>query len=123
MNVNDYDHDGRPTEFVVQTGAPACSHHPSVLVGLSRTRPALHVLGTVAHPDRPLTLEHLDDWDKLLHSTGSVAVVQVACGDHGSSEETEVELRTDGQGIHANRVRYACDADGKRGPLRSREPF
>lgn len=121
MHFADYDHDGRATEFVLQVGSSPCGHQQTVLVGISSHNPRLHVFGTAEHPDRPLTLEHPSDWEKLLHSKGEVSVVQVGCGDHGSEQETEIRLRTDERGIHATQSVYKCGSSFKRGQLISQE--
>ena len=113
INLADYDHDGRATEFLFQIGAGPCGHRQIVLVGISRANPKLHVFGTVAHPEVPLVLESPDSWKQLLRSKGKTTVISWPCGDHGSEDETAVELNTGTNGIRAYRLRYACGPDGK----------
>ncbi|HWR01565.1 MAG TPA: hypothetical protein VN371_06840 [Chlorobaculum sp.] len=120
MNVADYDHDGRATEFLLQVGAGPCGHRQTVVVGVSRTNPKLHVFGTVAHPDVPLVLERPDAWKQFLRSKGTTTVVSWPCGDHGSEEEGDVELVAEAKGIRAFHLRYTC-GDAGRGRLLERK--
>jgi hypothetical protein len=92
MNFADYDRDGRATEFVLQVGAGPCGHQQALLVGIDRRNSRLHAFGTAEHPDEPLTLEDPSDWE---NGGAEVAVVQYACGDHGSEQESEIRLKTD----------------------------
>jgi hypothetical protein len=119
MKLADYDHDGRSTEFLLQIGAGPCGHRQTVLVGISRANPKLHVFGTVAHPDSPLVLESSEAWKQFLRSKGTTTVVSWPCGDHGSEEETDVKLVAEAKGIRAYRLRYSC-LDVRRGRLLER---
>jgi hypothetical protein len=110
MVFADYDRDGRSTEFILQVGAGPCGHRQTVLVGISRTNPNLHVFGTVAHPDTPLVLESQEAWRQFLRSKGRTTVVSLPCGDHGSEFENDVELVATASGIRAFHVRYSCGA-------------
>src|ERR1019366_10388723 len=65
MKIGDYDHDGRATELVLQVGASACGHTPSLVVGISKGNPKLHAFASPDKPSEPLTLDHPEDWDKL----------------------------------------------------------
>ncbi|NTU92857.1 MAG: hypothetical protein HGA56_02445 [Chlorobiaceae bacterium] len=113
MNIGDYDHDGRPTEFALQVGAGPCGHRQTVLVGITRLNPKLHAFGTVAHPGDPLVLESPEAWQRLLVSRGRTTVVSWPCGDHGAEEEVEIELVAAPGGLRAIRSRYACIEDGR----------
>lgn len=113
MEIADYDHDGRATEFLLQIGAGPCGHRQTVVVGISRSDPKLHAFGTVAHPEVPLVLESPDAWKQFLRSKGKTTVVSWPCGDHGSEEENDVELVAEATGIRAFRLRYACAAAGR----------
>lgn len=121
MNIADYNHDGIGAEFVLQVGSGPCGHQQAILIGIDRRNPHLHAFGTVEYPDRPIVLEHLDSWEKLLHSRGEITIIQMGCGDHGSEEQTEIHLRTDSQGIHATQYVYKCQQNNKLGPLISKE--
>ncbi len=121
MNFADYDHDGRATEFPIQIGAGPCGHRSTILVGVSRNNPHLHVFGTIAHPDRPLVLEHPTDWTQLLASGGNTTVAQWACGDHASEEHIEVQLHATANGIEAIRLFYSCDENSTARRLLKRE--
>jgi hypothetical protein len=84
MQLRDYDHDGWAAEFVFQVGYWACGLTPSVLVGVSRTNPHLHVFGSVASRDSALTMEYVWVWDRILAARGkTVEVTFHECGDHG----------------------------------------
>lgn len=113
MHFADYDHDGRATEFVLEIGDPHC-RRMCVLIGISRKNPRLHVFTTAEHPNEPLVLR-AHQWEALAEAEGPVKVVDLACLDHGSQIETELELRTDEDGIHATISMYECTESGKRG--------
>jgi hypothetical protein len=119
MNFADYDHDGRSTEFLLQTGAGPCGHRQTVLVGISRANPRLHVFGTVANPDVPLVLESPDAWKQFLRAKRTTRVVSWSCGDHGSEEGSDIELVAATEGIRAFLLRYSC-GDAGRGRLLER---
>src|SRR5882672_1433131 len=46
MHIDDYDHDGKRTEFYLQTEAVPCGKSMGVVVGLSTNNARLHVFGT-----------------------------------------------------------------------------
>ena len=122
IHVRDYDHDGRATEFPLLIASGPCGHDGVIVIGISRKQPRLHAFTSIAHPERPLILEaHI--WEELLHSHGQIATTQVACGDHGSEEETEVRVVASPRGIDATQLTYVCTPDDKRGALRSTEAF
>jgi hypothetical protein len=108
MRLADYDHDGRATEFVLQidAGSP-CGRTPSVLVGISKAVPALHVFGTVEAPKTTLVLEHRSDWEKLRQSA-TTTLIETACGDHGAEEEASLQVRIDAAGFHATPKTRPC---------------
>jgi len=64
MNFADYDHDGKATEFYVQTEAAPCGKSLGVVIGLSTYNPKLHVFATVSNPDKPLYLQKRE-WDAM----------------------------------------------------------
>jgi hypothetical protein len=100
MQLGDYDHDGRDTEFVVvlSTGNP-CGNSYAVVVGISRSDPKLHVFGTVDDPHSRLTLG-IRAWEEVRHGTGTVRIVEFGCGNHGSEEEQSHFIVIDGAGLH-----------------------
>jgi hypothetical protein len=106
MKIADYDHDARATEMVLQVGASACGHTPTLLVGISKSNPKLHAFASTDKPSEPLTLDHPDDWEKLRQKP-TVDLVQLACGDHGAEEETSVHLVADGE-LHAKETTKKC---------------
>ncbi len=119
MNLADYDHDGGTTEFFLQTGAIPCGKRVGVLIGVSANNNHLHVFGSLLHPRKPLYLRK-EQWDALRSSAGPVRVLDVACGDHGATSETEIELQATGEGIRAYRIQYGCDASNHRAKLLGR---
>src|SRR4029453_17314632 len=74
MDVGDYDHDGWATEFVLPVGGFGCLFQSSVVIGISRRQPKLHVFGTAAHPEEPLTLGR-GEWKLLRQSRGRTSYV------------------------------------------------
>jgi hypothetical protein len=111
MHFGDYDHDGRATEFYMETESGPCGKSTGVVVGVSIDNPKLHALGTASHPDAPLYLQKTE-WEALRTATAAVEVEDWACGDHGSEMETKVELYWTGQGIDGVRRDYSCPSDG-----------
>ncbi len=122
MHFADYDHDGRATEFALQIGTLPCGKRMSVVVGISRSKPRLHVFSSVKHPKQPLILQSWQ-WDKLSRAKGPIKAVDWRCGDHGSDVETELELRADDGNIHETRTEYECTKEGQRGRLKNKEDF
>jgi hypothetical protein len=114
MHFGDYDHDGRATEFLVQVGTLPCGKKMSVVVGISRATPQLHVFRSAEHPEIPLVLQS-GQWEALLKAKAPVKVRDWACGDHGAETETELELSADAGNIHATRTEFECKEDGSRG--------
>jgi hypothetical protein len=119
MNLADYDHDGRSTEFFLQTGVLPCGKIMGVVIGLSPGNPRLHAFGSALHPGQPLYLQK-SQWDALRSSAGPVRVMDWRCGDHGAGTETEIELQATGAGIRATRREFECTDDG-RGKLLSKK--
>jgi hypothetical protein len=112
MRLHDYDHDGWATEFVFQVGYWACGQNPSVLVGVSRANPHLHVFGTAEAPARWLVMTYLSSWDSILSARGrTVEVAQHVCGDHGGGGHYTT-LRFDPGGLHVvDDADWQCDFD------------
>jgi hypothetical protein len=119
MNLADYDHDGRRTEFFLQTGVLPCGKIMGVVIGLSPGNPRLHAFGSALHPGKPLDLQK-PQWDALRSSAGPIRVMDWSCGDHGSDIETEIELQATSSGIRAVRREFGCTEHGRRGKLLSR---
>jgi len=122
MDLADYDHDGKSTEFFLQTNTEPCGKRYGVVLGLSAGNQRLHAFGSVRRPRRPLVLQK-SEWDAVRASAGPVRVVDWACGDHGADTETEVELQATSAGIRALRLEYGCDEHDHRGKLLSRKEF
>jgi len=50
MDFVDYAHDGRATEFFLQTGSLSCGKRAGVVIGISETNRRLHVFGSAKNP-------------------------------------------------------------------------
>jgi hypothetical protein len=102
MALGDYDHDGRATEFVFQTEYLACGNNLSVLVGISRAEPRLHVFHTVEKPDEPLVMNYLSSWEKLRKARGKIVDLPlISCNDHGGAGASYLTFRIDpAAGLH-----------------------
>ena len=122
MKFADYDHDGRATEFVLQVGTLPCGKQMSVVVGISRSNPRLHVFTSAKHPEEALALQAWH-WESLRRAITSVKVIHWPCGDHGYDGVEEYELRADKGNIYAVRRQYECGENGQRGRLVKRENF
>lgn len=116
MRLRDYNHDGIAGEFLLQVQAGPCGHHGLVAVGVTRANPRLHALTTAEHPGRPLVLEQWQ-WTALARNPRPKPLRDIACGDHGSDEESRMVLRTERGSIHATRITSTCpdrvDATGE----------
>lgn len=123
MHFADYDHDGRQTEFYLQTDAVSCGKSVGVVIGLSKDNPRLHVFGTVSRPDKPLYLQK-HEWEALRNAiSGPVQVLDWACGDHGAERQTEIRLHWSGEGIEGVRREYTCPSKDESPRLISEEPL
>lgn len=116
MHFADYDHDGRSTEFFLQTGVEPCGKRTGIVVGLTLRNPRLHAFGTILHPDKPLVMQKTE-WEALLKATRPIEVLDWPCGDHGSEIESDLELRVTNRGIQAIRREFECTETGNRGRL------
>ncbi len=113
LKLADYDHDGRSTEFPLQVGYRACGHNETVMVGISKARPHLHVFASAETPEIPLVLSLSNSWEEVRRARGRVVEVpEWSCGDHGTEEGIYTTLRFDAAGIHAERSVWACDFSG-----------
>jgi hypothetical protein len=118
MHFGDYDHDGNANEFFLQTGVAPCLKSTGVVIGISKTNPRLHAFGTAAKPQKPLTLQKRE-WEALLHASRPVKVLDWACDDHVSTEETILDLRWTEKGIDGVCRFYACPyVPGANRPIR-----
>lgn len=119
MAFGDYDHDGQPREFVLQTDASGCGLRAAVLLGVDRRDGRLRALGTAEHPERPLVLEP-ETWARL-RTSARIESIQTPCGDHGSGIEEVVRVHADARGLHATRTIYQCTEKDTRGAEDSSE--
>ncbi|HEV3075725.1 MAG TPA: hypothetical protein VHB47_14985 [Thermoanaerobaculia bacterium] len=116
MKLEDYDHDGRASEFLLQVDVLPCGKRMAVAVGVSRSNPHLHVFHARDEPEEPLVLR-IDQWEALRDASGPIRRVDWKCGDHASDTETELELQAGPRGIEVWEREYECDEDGHRGRL------
>jgi len=110
MKLGDYDHDGRATEFVLQIGANAYGHQPSIVVGISTADPRLHAFTSASDPKTPLALETPGAWERVKNATRAVTLVQVRCGDHGATEEEDARITFKGGILDVTRKKKPCSA-------------
>jgi hypothetical protein len=122
MDFADYNHDGKSTEFFLQTSVEPCGKITGVVVGLDGTHPKLHPFGTAAHPDKPLVIQKRE-WEALLKATGPIEVLDWRCGDHGGEIESNMELSATNGSIRAIRREYECTEKGNRGRFLREEIF
>ena len=111
MNFDDYDHDGRATEFYLQTESLPCGKSYGVVLGVSRTRPALHVFSTA--DSQPIYLQKRN-WALLARATGPIEAPYWTCGDHGYPNELRVMLSWTPQGITGTTRAYSCPPGPRR---------
>ncbi len=121
MNFKDYDHDGKPTEFMLQVGTLPCGKLMSIVVGISSKNPHLHVFSSERQPKQPLILQACQ-WEALHKAKAPIKVTDWQCGDHGSEQEVEFELVAQNGNIRAMRRTYECKENG-RGKLLKKENF
>lgn len=112
MNFGDYDHDGRASEFILQIGNLPCGKQTSVVVGISKSNPHLHVFSSIKTPSQPLILLY-QHWQLLEKAKGTVKGINWQCGDHGSETKEEVVLKARNGKISATLKTYSCDEKGR----------
>ncbi len=120
MKFFDYDHDGRATEFFLQTDSLPCGKIAGIVLGISRTNNRLHAFASVNRPSQALVLQFWE-WQELGKSSGAVRVVDWRCGDHGSEEESDLEMEAVNGDIRVRQERFECLENGKLGPRVSSE--
>jgi hypothetical protein len=116
----DVDHDGRATEFLLQTGTMPCGKRLTVAVGISRANPQLHVFTTPHDLHKPLTL-WWHQWEMLARQAGPFDSPDWICGDHASDEETILRLSARKGVISVKATTWNCDAGTRRKLLRREE--
>ena len=104
MAFADYDHDGRATEFPFYAGNVVCGHITTVVIGVSKTNPKLHVFEA---DGEELTLDGKADWAKVRDGLPA-RIVTWACGDHASGKEESVFIAHDARGLHAKKTSRDC---------------
>jgi hypothetical protein len=106
MQFADYDNDGRATEFKVLTWniAPCTLGRLSIVVGIDRRNPRLHVFTA---DGSPLVLRK-EAWESVRQHV-PITVINIACGNHGSIEEDTSVIWRDGRGFHRKDQERACN--------------
>jgi Sulfatase-modifying factor enzyme 1 len=108
LQLADYDHDGWSTEFVLRVPlSEPCGFEPSILVGVSRADPKLHVFGTVGHPEIPLLLDLPGYWD-LVRRSNPARFESVPCGKRGVETSTTLEVQGVAGGFHVTVHEHPC---------------
>ncbi len=120
MRLGDYDHDGRATEFYLQTEALPCGKSFGVVIGVSKLNPRLHVFGAASNPGAPLYMQKRG-WEALRRATGPVDILDWQCEDHAAGAETRLRIHWTAKGIEGVRRRYTCPPEPRR-PI-SQEPL
>jgi hypothetical protein len=122
MHFGDYDHDGRPTEFYLQTEAAPCGKSVGIVIGVSKGNPRLHVFGTASQPEKALYMQK-QEWEALREASHPFEIEDWPCGDHGSQTETRLWLRWSPKGIDGLRREFTCPSSGETRRLISEEPL
>jgi hypothetical protein len=123
MHFADYDHDGKRTEFYLQTEAAPCGKSVGVVIGVSTSNPRLHVFGTASNPSKPLYLQR-HEWEALRDAkSGPVKVLDWPCGDHGADTQTELRLHWSAAGIDGVRREYTCPSKNETRRLIHEKPL
>jgi hypothetical protein len=118
IKLADFDHDGKATEFLLQTSASPCGSVQGIVIGVTAGNGEAHAFGTVAHPNEPLVLR-MKEWAAVRDSKGSVHTVAAACGDRGATEQVEHTIAASGKGIEVEEQTYACSGRSKGKLLKS----
>jgi hypothetical protein len=121
MHFADYDHDGRATEFYLQTESRPCGKSYGVVIGISKRNQRLHAFGTASKPDSPLHMRK-NAWDALRDASGPVEVVTWPCADHGADRESRTRLRWTTNGIEGIHREFVC-APGRFDELIKEDPL
>jgi len=118
MKLGDYNHDDNATEFYLPTMSLPCGKNTGVVIGITLENSRLHALGSELNSTKPLVLKKWQ-WDALLKSAGPQTVPDWKCGDHGTTEETDLELEAKKRGISVTENHYRCPRIGKGTLIRS----
>jgi hypothetical protein len=119
MNLRDYEHDGQPDQFYLQTSAGPCGIRAGVVIGVSKRNPKLHAISTVLHPDKPLIMRNIV-WRGLRLSRGVAETLELTCGEKGADFAIRVRLTWTPKGLTGLRRTLGCPLER---PLIREEPF
>lgn len=110
LDVADYDHDGRATEFAADLGELVCGHTEAVIIGITRDRPRLHVLRW-ADGGRMAMTSGRAGWEPVRASArGDVATWRR--GDHGVTDEERMRWWPAGHGLQNEEYVAASPDEG-----------
>jgi len=96
---------------LIQVGTLPCGKHQFAALGVSKSKPHLHALGCLVHPDQPLVMPR-HAWEALLRSSHPAAVVIWPCDDHGSEVRSELSLSASHGNIRAVDRDFSCPSQG-----------
>lgn len=113
MEFADNDHDGRATEFYLQTSSIACGWQFGVVIGVSRANSRLYVFTTAGNPDSPLRLRY-PLWENIRKAAGPFETTEWTCGDHGVETQSQLSISWTPNGITGTRRRYSCPPEPRR---------
>lgn len=116
MKLGDFDHDGRATEFFLQTSSGSCLKAYGIVVGINSENERLHVFRAVEASGTPLLLG-AEEWQKLLGATEPVKVLDGSCKQSGNQFESETVFSAQAGKISVQRSIYRCTPEGRRGEL------
>ncbi len=116
MQLIDYDHDGNATEFYLKTDTLPCGVSDGVVIGVSRSNRKLHMFSSVSKPNQPLLLQRRV-WTALGNDSDPVEMVTWECEDHGSEEETTINIQAANGIIQGTERVYACPRKPNQSPV------
>jgi hypothetical protein len=119
MEFQDYDHNGSPSEFLIQVGTEPCGRPTFAAIGVSKRNPQIHFLATEAHPEKPLVMFGYE-WQDLLKGPGRHVEMNWTCEDHGGDQYVDEVISAEAGKIRAEQRAFACTNAGGPGKLLSR---
>lgn len=129
LEFDDYDHDGRATEFIIDHGSTPCMAHETMVVGSTVREAKPHLLTLKGHPDTPLVLNGRWQWEAIRDASRAqlsrgIELVQSVCGNHGSGAEYTYVVRQIGDEFEVTARTYLCNGPGDtRGTLSESKPW
>lgn len=114
LEFEDYDHDGRATEFIIDHGSSPCMAHETMVVGSTLRNAKPHLFTVKGHPDTPLTLNGRWQWEAIRDASiaqlnRGIELTQSVCGNHGSGAEYTYFVRRIGDEFEVTARTYICN--------------